>query len=60
MGQNPSSNPKSPESTSYSQVWNREKVVHTPDVSLLSLPRETVVLVQKILEVFQNCQTRET
>ena len=37
-----------------------EKGVQTPDVMLLSLTRETVVMVQKILEVYQKRQTRET
>ena len=37
-----------------------EKGVQTPDVILLSLPRETVVLVQKSLEVSQKRLPRET
>ena len=38
----------------------REKGVQTVDVILLSLPRETVVMVLKILEVSWKRQNRET
>ena len=60
MGQDPSSNPKAREVRVSLKCGTREKRVQTPDVILLSLPRETVVMVQKSLEVSQERQTRET
>ena len=59
VGQNPSSNPKARGVRVTLNCGTREKGVQTPDFILLSLPRETVVLVQKSLEVTQERQTRE-
>ena len=60
VGQNPSSNLKARGVRVTLKCGTGEKEVQTPDVILLSLPRETVVMVQKILEVYQTRQTRET
>ena len=60
VGQNLSSNPKSQGVRVTLKCGIREKGVQTLDVILLSLPRDTLVMVQKILEISQKRQNRET
>ena len=60
VGQNPSSNPKARGVRVTLKCGTGEKGVQTPDVILLNLPLETVVKVQKSLEVSQKRQTRGT
>ena len=59
VGQNPLSNPIAWRVRVTLKCRTREKGVPTPDAILLSLPRDTVVLVQKSLQVSQKRQTRE-
>ena len=58
-GQNPSSNNEAQGVRVALKCGTREKGVQSSDVLPLSLPRETVVLGQKSLEVSQKRQTRE-
>ena len=60
VGQDYSSNPKSPGSTRDSQVWPWEERMKNPDGILFSMPRETERKVGKILEISQKRMPRET
>ena len=53
VGQDYSSNPKSPGSTRDSQVWPWKDMKNSDGI-LFSMPRETESIVQKILEVSQR------
>ena len=60
MGQNSSSNPKSPGVQGTLKCGPGKKEVQNPDGVLFSMPRETESKVQKILEVSQTRMSRET
>ena len=60
MGQDYSSNPKSPGVQETLKCGSGKKEVKTPDVVLFSMPRETESMAQKILEVSQKRKPRET
>ena len=60
VGQNSSSNPKSPGYKRALKSGTGKKGVQTPDIILFSQPWETVSMAQKILEVSQKRQPRET